>query len=500
MQKGCASMKKLVTIILLSAMLLSAMSCGSEGTPNSTTAGNTDTTEPATETTSYLDNFKDKKFDGKTMTILAESRTSQPTVPPEEQTGEVVDDALYNRDRKVEEMLGITIEYEVHDTQGEPARFLRPIISAGEDVYDMVIMSMADGLNTLAPEGYLLDLNSLPSITLDADWWSNSCNRNLTFNGKQYITSGPISLAYYYAPCVIAFNQRLCDEYQIPNLYETVIDGKWTLDKFSEITKNVAQDLNSDGNMTSDDDFFAFACDELTGQAFYIGCGGTQTEIGANGDPVLTMDSSKNVDILDRIISVVAKDDMRLLTEGVKMDGSNIPAYNKTWHFKNAKTMLLGYNMSGIIAYLRDMTDDYGIIPMPMLDENQDDYLTYGSPWGPVGVAVPITCSPDKQEMVGTAMEMLAYLSYTTVGTQMFNITLKEKVTRDENSKAMLDIIYSDIIFDLNGIHNFGNTGTTLRACAIGSNTNFSSQYASALSTAQEKLADLMKQYAAIDN
>lgn len=41
--------KRLVTIILLSAMLLSAVSCGSEGTPNSTTAGNTDTTEPATE-------------------------------------------------------------------------------------------------------------------------------------------------------------------------------------------------------------------------------------------------------------------------------------------------------------------------------------------------------------------------------------------------------------------------------------------------------------------
>ena len=55
------------------------------------------------------------------------------------------------------------------------------------------------------------------------------------------------------------------------------------------------------------------------------------------------------------------------------------------------------------------------------------------------------------------------------------------------------------VIFDLNGIHNFGNTGTTLRSCAIGAKENFASQYASALPTAEEKLADLMKQYDAID-
>ncbi len=492
-------MKKALTLILIASMLLSAMSCGSEGTPDTTTAAGGNTTEPATETTSYLDTFKDKKFDGQTFSIITQHQTSQPTIPPEDQTGEVVDDALYNRDRNVEERLGIEIEYQVYENRNQLANDLRTLISAGEDTYDMVITSMADGLNTLAPEGMLLDLNTLPGVTLDADWWSNSCHKNLTFNGKQYITSGPISLAYYYSPCVIAFNQRLCDEYQIPDLYETVLDGKWTIDKFGEITKNVAQDLNSDGNMTADDDFFAFACDELTGQAFYIGCGGTQTEMGADGKPALTMGTSKNIDILDKIVSVVAKDDMRLLTEGVKAEGSTIPAFNKTWHFKNAKTLLLGYNMSGIITYLRDMKDDYGLIPMPKLDDDQDGYLTYGSPWGPVGVAVPVTLSPDKQEMVGTAMEMLAYLSHTTVGSQMFNVTLKEKVSRDDNSKAMLDIIYKDVIFDLNGIHNFGNTGTTLRSCAIGAKENFASQYASALPTAEEKLADLMKQYDAID-
>ena len=489
-------MKKFTLYVLLAAMLTGTIACGSDTPAADTTTG--DTTAAPEETTSYLDTFE-KTFDGETLTIIAEHYESQPTLPPEEQTGEVVDDALFDRDSTVEDRLGITIEYVPYANRGELRTAAQTAITAGDTIYDAIILSMADGMNKLAPEGYLLDLNSLPSISLDEVWWSQSCMENLTFNGKQYITSGPISLAYYYAPCVIAFNQRLTDEYKIPNLYELVLSGKWTLEQFGTITKDVAADLNADGNMTANDDFFAFACDELTGQAFFIGSGGAQTEIGDNGDPVLVMNSAKNVDILDKIISVVADDSMRLLTEGVKMDGSSIAAYNKTWHFKNAATMLMGYNMSGIIQYLRDMEDDYGLIPMPKLDENQADYLTYGSPWGPVGVAVPVTCPTERTEMVGTALEMMAYLSYTNVGPQMFNVTLKEKISRDENSKVMLDMIYSDVIFDLNGIHNFGSTGNLLRSCAIGAKENFSSQYASSLPSAEEALKKLMDQYKAID-
>ena len=63
----------------------------------------------------------------------------------------------------------------------------------------------------------------------------------------------------------------------------------------------------------------------------------------------------------------------------------------------------------------------------------------------------------------------------------------------------MLDMIYADIIFDLNGIHNFGSTGNLLRSCAIGAKENFSSHYASSLPSAEEALKKLMDQYNAID-
>ena len=488
-------MKKIVSGIILAALVLQLCSCASDS-PQA--ADSTDAaTEAAAETSGYIDELA-ADWGGETLNIIVQHYSSHPNVPPEEMNGEAVDDALFARDRTVEEKLNISIDYIVYEDRAELKSDVQTAINAADASYDFIITSMADGLNTLAPEGYLQNLNDIAHLSLDSEWWSRSCRENLTFGGKQYITSGPISLDYYYSPCVICFNQRLCDEYGLPDLYEAVLSGKWTLDMYNTITKDVARDLDNDGIM-GDDDFYAFACDDLTGQAFYIGCGGTQTEIGADGLPALTMDSEKNINILDRIINAVYDDSSRYLTEQFKLDGVTDVTITKTYHFKNAKSMLLGYNMSGIISCLRDMEDDYGIIPMPKLDENLERYLTYGSPWGPCGVAVPVTNTGDKLEMTGNAMEMMAYISQTSVGEQMYNVTLQEKVSRDENSKQMLDIIYEDIIFDLNGIHNFGNSGNTLRSCAIGRDENFMSKYASLKTKAETELNKLIEEYNSID-
>ena len=249
-------MKKFTLYILLAAMLTGTISCGGSDTPAGDTTS-ADTTEPEI-TTSYLDTLITETYEGEEINIILQHVTGSPNVPPEEQTGEAVDDAMYDRDRKIEELLDITLVYTAYEDRGKLRNDVKTSITAGEDVYDIIMTSMADGLNTLAPEGYLTDLMTVSALSLDEAWWSRSMHENLTFNGKQYITSGPISLNYFYAPCIMTFNQRLCDEYQIPNLYEAVLDGKWTLDMYASVTKNVASDLNADGNMTQDD-FFAFA-------------------------------------------------------------------------------------------------------------------------------------------------------------------------------------------------------------------------------------------------
>ena len=105
-------MKKLTTILLLCAMLLSMAACSNEAketTANETTADTTavaDNTETESETELTRENTPDdlpeKDFGGKTLTILAEESTHG-YLQVEELTGDVTDDAIYSRNSKVSE-------------------------------------------------------------------------------------------------------------------------------------------------------------------------------------------------------------------------------------------------------------------------------------------------------------------------------------------------------------------------------------------------------------
>ena len=60
----------------------------------------------------------------------------------------------------------------------------------------------------------------------------------------------------------------------------------------------------------------------------------------------------------------------------------------------------------------------------------------------------------------------------------MYEITLKEKVSRDERSKDMLDIIYADVIYDWTSSIDPGGLNTMARAVILGSKKDPVSSYA----------------------
>ena len=73
-------------------------------------------------------------------------------------------------------------------------------------------------------------------------------------------------------------------------------------------------------------------------------------------------------------------------------------------------------------------------------------------------------------------------------------MTLQEKLTRDEKSKTMLDLIYRDIYFDLNSIYNFGDSANKLRLAAVGSaTTSFATTWASIEAAAKSALNEIVE-------
>ena len=97
------------------------------------------------------------------------------------------------------------------------------------------------------------------------------------------------------------------------------------------------------------------------------------------------------------------------------------------------------------IESLRDMESDFGIIPYPKFDEAQTEYYSRVSYyWANV---VPTTNT--HLEMTGAILE--AFISYSAryVVPAYYDIALKTKYSRDEESVAMLDLIFENRVVDI---------------------------------------------------
>ena len=107
-----------------------------------------------------------------------------------------------------------------------------------------------------------------------------------------------------------------------------------------------------------------------------------------------------------------------------------------------------------IVPKLRDMEADFGIIPFPKYDESQDSYYNTVGSWHSVFFCMPIgTADPEMSSIIA---EALACEGKYNVTEAYYDTNLKTKAARDEQSSAMLDIIFETRVYDLGWYYQFG--------------------------------------------
>ena len=95
---------------------------------------------------------------------------------------------------------------------------------------------------------------------------------------------------------------------------------------------------------------------------------------------------------------------------------------------------------------MRSYEVEFGFLPYPKYDEAQESYLSLD--WGGL-MGVPTTITDP--ECVGAVLELLAYESSNTVIPAYYDTVLTGKLTRDEDAKKMLDIIFDTICYEVGG-------------------------------------------------
>ena len=443
-------MKRTVSLTLLFAILLTA-SCGSNSAPEVTTAVGTDSTTAAVET-DRLDELGDKNFGGRTFTILDanDHPDMHVNIPEDSMNGDIINDALYERDNYIAERYGVDFEYVTGMNGRTGMESLKQTVLAGDDAYTMAIAPLLGGaIGAVALEGVLYDLASNDYLSLDQNWWSHLIYDHLRLGGKMYYTTGDISPTMYQMPACIFLNTRLAADYGIKTDFCGLVrSGKWTVDELIAVNKDMYTDVNGD-NVMDLDDTYGFIHHTLGG--FITTC-----LLTTEGVDLATVNGSElTVDIMnERTVNVIEK--LKNIIVDIKYSDSN-DLLNKT--FKEGRALMAYHYVESASQRFRDMKDDFLILPMPKYDEEQDDYHSFVNTWADAFVAIPTTADP---EFAGFVTEALAFWSYKNIRTKAYDVTYKAKTSRDENSAEMLDYIFNNLYIDFNCIYDFGGTAAAL--------------------------------------
>ncbi len=446
-----------ISVAVLFCLLLNTclfVGCGKTSDITETTQSDTETgVETEAPETDYLEKLGNKDFNGATFQLVGINGEGDGNInfAADEQNGNLINDALYNRDLLMEETYGIDIvtrSYAFGD-DGKMTEDMKTSIIAGDDTVDVIFGSIGSTQMPLLQGGLLYDINALSTVDLTNPWWCTYANTNLQIGGKLYTTTGDIVPIYYYIPYTMCYNADMATDYGI-DMYTMVMEGKWTLDKFREFAETFTQDLDGDGNITTADQItYAHVRTPVTTWSHYVACGMQMNTLDGEGNIYIDLDNDNSVTVIERLQEIFTE----LSDNYFTMDDA-------TPMFTAGKSFLFGNSMATVVTTFRDMEDTYAFLPCPKYDEAQEEYYTSVNVWSRGYLGVPKTIGdPEKN---GFLLEAMAYLAHRDVRQAAYDTVLWNKMSRTEESVAMLDLIYKNVYLDANYVFDFGGSGSAI--------------------------------------
>ena len=406
----------------------------------------------------------------------------------EENNGEAVNDAIFERTQKIEESLNIDI---VPQTLGYidtvyPA--VNKTVMAGEDAYQLALTHCATSLVSYVSQEVVVNWNKIPNIDMTKSYWNQSLSGNMEVSGVL-----PFNVNSFILPDVnsIFFNTQLYENFIGDDLYSYILDGKWTWDRLIETAGKASLDIDGDGQFT-DKDQYGFV-GEMGWQfaSVLTSCDQYMISVSSDEGAYVSLYSDKTINLIDKVRAMLHDGNTGFTWN---YDGKYDPNQGGTppVSFNDGKAMYYLVPLS-LASTFRAMDTDFGIVPLPKYDENQEKYVTLN--WSGF-MCVPLTVGD--LEMAGCVIENLGWLNDEKVVPAFYDILLGQKIARNEESIRMLDIIFEDSVYDLGvglGIYDvFGSCVSAKKP------VEFASYYEKNLKTWNKKVTeytDACAEYAA---
>jgi len=416
---------------LLAALLL--VSCGGQPSEKETTltVDDTQANEQNTQTEDLPYDFAVEKQNNNSENVtLLTGVHAEWEYMSEENSGDIVDDAVYKRNLATEEYLGVKLVFDSRPnyayTDGmDFNKAIEASVLANDHSWQII-----NGINVWAVHGVIsglyLNMENVSSMNLGNPWWIPTYAPS---GEGVYSAFTDASLTLYSDIYAMFFNKDIIRDMNMDNPYDLVVEGTWTLDKFISMCEQVQYDADGNGIYEDTVDRLGYLAKHAANRGFLRS---TDTSVVNNstGVPEFAPVSDRLAMVYDTLRPFLTNKDLVKVSEEGDTGILALPFMNGNYLFMN--------NVLGVSEAMRDSDTDFGIVPLPKGDEEQENYY---SQIATSTSAFYLPVSLQNKELVGAVCETLSYYSYLDLVPTYYEVALKSKYTRDEIDRQMLDYI-----------------------------------------------------------
>ena len=495
-------MKRIVTLIIILALSLTLLAaCGKNGdTSKPESVAQTSSEEVSVDPSAQWKNEKGewtpkqpvKDMGNRTFTICVRGAVAGGTYQSDDFTtdgtlyGDILNTAVAERNNKVEETYHVTLVVEKLDDHMVQIRLDNESQTGRFDA----IMPTLKELAVLAGEDGLYELTSINGFDVHAPWYDENATNAFSIKNKVYFTTGDITILNKVCAPSILFNKEMITDYHLDSPYDLVKEKKWTFDKFVQMGKAVS-------NISDPDDVFKNNYGLLAAYADpadFFGAAGEMICVKDEDDlPILMIGKEqRSVTVAQKLLDTYANGSDWMV---IANDRSLFISMTDSLRMFGEGHVLFRVSGFSAATKLRKSSDIvFGILPMPLYDNDQDDYISYcGSSNDVAGIAIP-KLAPDP-EFSAYMIDAYSAGAKNLVTKAYVDVNLYQRDAYDYDSEEMLDIIFSHIVYDIGECYNFGGIGDVITGLAKNRSTDIVSALKAVESKAEAELQEVRSIY-----
>lgn len=341
--------------------------------------------------------------------------------------------ANYKRELNIEDHLGIEIFHESYSNIEEIAEDVQQMVLAGIDGTQLSLTHCYGGLVKLMSQEDILDLATVPGISLNDEYWNTDIMNAVKYQGHSYLGSSSFIL---HEPNFVLFNKEMADQYTgigTAALYEHVRNKTWTIEQLQTYAGMIDTSLNETLTDPMTGTYGLAVHKDWELNSFVTASGYMNASVDNDGNLQLQNFNESLFDIFKEVVELANAD------------------YSYTWGYMQddkALSMSTGRALFSIVStdtMIREAISSkvlLGVLPVPGMKAGE---TIKSLDWAGYFV---IPASVQNPQMSGEVAELLSYYGEATIKHEFYDVLLGTRASESPDDQEMLALIFDNLAVD----------------------------------------------------